>query len=278
MSITSIARNFAGVENFVSVVSSDSTESCLASGYLTAQASNIAAANNSEAANPFQWMANDLILLSASDGISLCSINASFTTLSEYGGFGPYVNSVVLASAAPGTVRSITGKISDSVLMTSGNIVGVRGEADYVGASGGFIYGAQGKIIPTGTLSGSSWNAGVFGQLDISAATINAGQIAPIWGDYGATSGTLTDVTGCYGIAMTNTTHVICAGQIYLYGGATDLLKLNDNNGLVGATYFQNAGSGGSSWGNATVPPPTKVLQISVNGTSYWLGLQPSNS
>ena len=40
--------------------------------------------------------------------------------------------------------------------MTSGNVVGVRGEVDYVGASGGFLYGVQGKLIPTGTISGSS--------------------------------------------------------------------------------------------------------------------------
>jgi hypothetical protein len=47
-----------------------------------------------------------------------------------------------------------------------------------VGASGGFFYGTQGKIIPTGTLSGSSWNAAVFAQLDWHAATLNAGQMA----------------------------------------------------------------------------------------------------
>ena len=52
-----------------------------------------------------------------------------------------------LAIATPGTVRALTGKVVDSVLMTSGNIVGVRGEADYVGASGGFIYGDKAQLF-----------------------------------------------------------------------------------------------------------------------------------
>lgn len=183
------------------------------------------------------------------------------------------------ASATPGTIRALRGLItSTATVMTSGNLVGARGEADYVGASGGFIYGLQGKIIPTGTLSGSSWNAGVFGQLDISGATINAGQVAPIWGDYGTTSGTLTNQTGLYGIAMTNTTAAVLAGQLYLYGGAQNLMLLETNVGLSGVTYFINAGTGSGSWGNATPPTPSKVLRISVDGTQYYLPLVAQNT
>lgn len=188
-------------------------------------------------------------------------------------------NSVSTSSATPGTIRSIKGlMIGTGTPITSGNLVGVRGEVDYVSASGGFMYGVQGKIIPTGTLSGSSWNAGVFGQLDISAATINAGQTAPIWGDYGTTSHTLTDATGMYGIAMTNTTAAVLAGQLYLYGGATNLMLLSTNVGLSGVTYFKTSGTGAGSWGNATPPTPTKVLTISVDGTSYYLPLVAQNT
>jgi hypothetical protein len=191
---------------------------------------------------------------------------------------GPAVVSAATASATPGTIRALVGKMSDTTLLTSGNIVGVRGEVDYVGASGGFVYGTQGKIIPTGTVSGSSWNAGVFGQLDISHATINAGQMAPIWGDYGATSGTLTDQTGLYGIAMTNTTAVVTQGQIYLYGGSQNLLLLETNAGLSGVTYFKTSGTSAGSWGNATPPTPSKVLKISVDGTAYYLPLVAQNT
>ena len=140
------------------------------------------------------------------------------------------------------------------------------------------MYGIQGKLIPTGTLSGSSWNAGIFGQLDISAATINAGQCAPIWGDYGSSSHTLTNQTGLYGLAMTNTTAAVLAGQLYLFGGATNLMLLNTNSGLSGVTYFKTSGTGSGSWGHATPPTPSKVLQISVDGTLYYLPLVAQNT
>ena len=183
------------------------------------------------------------------------------------------------SSATPGTIRALKGVITGSnTTMTSGNLVGCRGEVDCVGASGGFLYGAQGKVIATGTLSGSAWTAGVFGQLDISAATINAGQCAPIWGDYGATSGTLTNQTGLYGIAMTNTTAAVLAGQLYLYGGATNLMLLNTNAGLSGTTYFKAAGTSSGSAGYASGCNATEVLQISVNGTTYYLPCFAQNS
>lgn len=193
----------------------------------------------------------------------------------------PIVFSQSTSSASPGTLRNLTGQLTLSATTyanSSSSVVGLRGEVDYVGSSSGYIYGVQGKIIPTGTLSGSCWNIGVYGQLDISAATINAGQIAPIWGDYGATSGTLTDQTGCYGIAMTNTTAVVTQGQIYLYGGSQNLLLLETNAGLSGVTYFKNAGTGSGSWGNATPPTPSKVLKISVDGTAYYLPLVAQNT
>ena len=189
------------------------------------------------------------------------------------------LNNVPNSSATPGTVRSLWSEITSSATtMTSGNLVGVRGSITYVGASGGFLYGVQGKLIASGTISGSSWNAGVFGQLDISAATINAGQMAPIWGDYGATSGTLTNQTGLYGIAMTNTTAAVLAGQLYLYGGATNLMLLNTNAGLSGTTYFKAAGTSSGSAGYASGCNATEVLQISVNGTTYYLPCFAQNS
>lgn len=211
------------------------------------------------------------LLVAISNGVITLS-NASASSS------GPVVVTTTEASATPGTVRSITGKISDSTVMTSGNLVGVRGEVDSAGASGGFLYGVQGKVILTGTLSGSEWTAGVFGQLDISGGTINAGQAAAIWGDYGSASGTLTNQTGLYGIAMTNTTAAVLEGQIYLYGGAQNLLLLNTNAGLSGTTYFQAAGTGANSAGAASYAAGTEVLQISVNGTNYWLKCFTSNS
>ena len=60
------------------------------------------------------------------------------------------------SSATSGTIRAMIGSMTNTATtMTSGNLVGVRGAINSVGASGGFLYGVQGKIIPTGTLSGS---------------------------------------------------------------------------------------------------------------------------
>lgn len=274
MSITYINRLTGASNNIVYVETSDSTATATASGYVSAQAANIAAVNE----GAWTWDANDCIMLSASDGISWCSINSTFTTFSALGALSPVVDVTTLASATPGTVRALTGKVVDSVLMTSGNIVGVRGEADYVGASGGFIYGVQGKIIPTGALTGSEWSAGVFGQLDVNAATINGGQISAVWGDWGATGATATSMTGARGFAFTNTTSNILNAQFYMYGPATNLFELDDNSAGYGASYFVAAGTSSGSAGYASGCNASKVLHITMNGTAYWIPLFAQNS
>lgn len=170
-------------------------------------------------------------------------------------------NSVTTSSATPGTIRSIKGlMIGTNATMTTGNLVGVRGEVDCVGASGGFLYGVQGKIIPTGTLSGSSWTAGVFGQLDISAATINAGQTAAVWGDMGATSGTLTNVAGMRMFAGTNTTAAVLNAMDYRYGKATSLLELAG----VAGTYITSGGAG-------TLSGTINKIAITIEGVVYYI-------
>jgi hypothetical protein len=211
-----------------------------------------------------QFRDTGIYISSTSDGVLAVT---SDTTLNLVGGGVTYaVASTGLSgtkplsitdtetSATPGTVRTIIGAITDSTTITSGNLVGVRGACTVVSASGGFLYGAQGKVIASGTLSGSVWAAGVFGQLDISAATVNAGQCAAIWGDYGATSGTMTDTTGCRGIAMTNTTAAVLNAQVYLYGSATNLLELAGPGGTMAFVT-------GSAGGGADV-----FLTISING------------
>ncbi len=181
------------------------------------------------------------------------------------------------ASATPGTIRAVTGSMTGSnATMSSGNLVGVRGSVTYVGASGGFLYGVQGKLIPSGTLSGSSWNAAVFGQFDISAATVNAGQTACIWGDYGATSGTISDASGMRGIAMTNTTAAVLNAQDYRYGNATYLLELAGAGGTL--NYYAAAGTSGGSAGDAAHCAAQKVIVIEINGVPAYIPVFTQNS
>lgn len=176
------------------------------------------------------------------------------------------LNNVANSSATPGTVRSIVGQISSTATtQTSGNLVGVRGVVNMVGSStSAYIYGVQGKIIATGTLASGQFQAGVFGQLDLSAATLNAGQIAAVWGDWGTTGATATNMTGANGFAFTNTTANVLNSQFYMYGPATDWFELNDNSGAYGASYITSGGSGGLS---GTI----KKLAISINGVQYYI-------
>ena len=185
--------------------------------------------------------------------------------------------SAASTSATPGTIRALTGAMSDSnATVTSGNLVGLRGSVTYVSASGGFFYGVQGKLLPSGTLSGSSWNAGVFGQLDISAATVNAGQTACIWGDYGATSGTITNATGMRGIAMTNTTAAVLNAQDYRYGNATYLTELAGAGGTL--NYYIAAGTSAGSAGDAAHCAAQQVLRIEVNGVAAYIPVFTQNT
>jgi hypothetical protein len=178
----------------------------------------------------------------------------TLTLVATTTGTAPITNTVTSTSATPSNVRSLIGAVVDATTVTSGLLTGVRGIATIASASGGFVYGTQGKLAVTGTLSGSVWAAGLFGQLDMSAATTNAGQVAAIWGDWGATSGTETSMTGARGIAMTNTTDAVLNAQMYLYGSATNLLELAGPGGTMAFVTGSN-GSGADVY-----------LTISING------------
>lgn len=191
---------------------------------------------------------------------------------------GPANTSTTTSSATPGTIRALKGVINGTATtMTTGNLVGARGEADVVGASGGFIYGVQGKVIPTGTLSGSSWTAGVFAQFDLShPAVINGGQLAAVWGDWGATGGTATDLSGCRGFAFTNTTANVLNSQDYRYGNATYLLELAGAGGTL--NYYLSAGTSAGSAGDASHCAAQQVIKIEINGVAAYIPVFTQNT
>lgn len=173
----------------------------------------------------------------------------------------PQTLSASVSSATPGTVRALDGEMSGSAsVMSSGNLVGVRGAVTYVGASGGSVYGTQGKLVASGTLSGSSIGAGLFGQLDLSAATVNAGQLAPVWADCGATTGTLTDKTGVRMFAGTNSiTGLTLNAMDYRYGKALSLFELAGDAG----TYITT--------GAATPSGTMKKIHITIDGAAFYI-------
>lgn len=166
------------------------------------------------------------------------------------------------ASATPGTIRALKGLITETApVMTSGNLVGLRGEVDLISASAGFVYGVQGKVVSSGTLSGSVWSPAVFGQYDFTNTTVNGGQTAGLWADMGASGGTFTDPSGMRMISGTNTiASLTLNSMIYLYGKATNLLELSGSS----STYIAAAGG--------TTPSGTnKTIAITIDGTTYYI-------
>ena len=63
-----------------------------------------------------------------------------------------------------------------------------------------------------------------------------------------------------------------------MYGPATNLLELDDNAAGYGVTYFKAAGTSAGSAGDTSKCNATKVLEISVNGTAYYIPLFAQNS
>lgn len=80
MSITYIKRITGASNNLVYLETSDTTATATASGYITAQQSTIDSLNEGD----WTWETNDCIMLSASDGISWCSIDSTFATLNAF--------------------------------------------------------------------------------------------------------------------------------------------------------------------------------------------------
>uniref|UniRef100_A0A6M3KYD9 Uncharacterized protein n=1 Tax=viral metagenome TaxID=1070528 RepID=A0A6M3KYD9_9ZZZZ len=165
------------------------------------------------------------------------NFNAGNFTLTHSSGTltanGVFATAIASASATPGTVRAIYGKYTTFTTMTSGNLVGVRGEITLGGSvSGGtaFLYGVQGKVI-TGTQTinnGSGMVYAVMGQLDCSGLTMTAGYTACIGADvYGVGSGTV-NVDMFYGQHAGGGT---IQSFLNVYGRATYAFIFNSNTG-----------------------------------------------
>ena len=171
-----------------------------------------------------------------------------------------YVAPVTTALANPSTLRGLIGRITETVtVMTAGSIAGSYSEANLVGASAGTIYGAQTKIVATGALTGTAKLAAVYGQIDSSAATINAAELAALWGDFGATSGTWTDVTKVRGVSITNATAGVLNAMDYRSGKAGALFELANDAGSYITT------------GAATPSGSMKKIRCLIEGVEHFL-------
>lgn len=114
--ITFLNRITGASNNLVYMETTDTTATATAAGYITTQAATITAITE----GGWTWETNDVIMLSASDGVSWCSINSTFTTLT------PFASDIVPlpASATNGlTAHSGGGQTNATALPSTVNRV-----------------------------------------------------------------------------------------------------------------------------------------------------------
>lgn len=181
MAIISIVRDWGDLPAIVRINASTSTLAQVGTaGYLTAQADNIAAANN----GAFEWQASDMVLVYASDGWGFFTISSDQTSLTPF--------AIVTGVTTPTTVGHIA--VFDS---TGGNI----GEDAATAINGGNIQaglsGTDGYLasFPSAAASGSfrvaAQAAGGNFVTTLQNAQVAQNTVVSIGGDVGASANLL---------------------------------------------------------------------------------------
>jgi hypothetical protein len=181
---------------------------------------------------------------------------------------GAISQTATLTTAVQPTFRLTDSELALSSAVTSitGSVAAIRGNTTLAAGgtiSSGFVYGTQGKLTLQGTLAnGSGFNAGIFGQVDTSAAGFvhTSGYLAPIMGDFGATSNLATDANANM-IALLNTTNCIIHSALLFTGNANYLFDVTDLS--FGGAHFVATQTG--------ITTLAKSLKVHVNGTDYYI-------
>lgn len=162
-------------------------------------------------------------------------------------------NELALGYAGSTTISGSAAADRNNVTLKAGTTI-----------AGGFVYGEQGKLTLKGTLAnGSGFNAGVFGQLDTSAATFvhTSGYLAPIMGDFGDTSIMATDVNANM-VSLLNTTNCIINSALLFIGNASYAFDLTDL--LYGGAHFIVG---------TTASTASGCLKVKINGVAKYIQL-----
>lgn len=161
------------------------------------------------------------------DGTTALNVTATALTSTTHS----WSTALTQTSATPGTVRAIYGKNTSFTSMTSGNLVGVRGEVTVGGSvsTGVYLYGVQGKLI-TGSntiTAGSGFITGVLGQMDMTGGTLTSGWNSAIHADLqGCTTGTHSAFNLITG---THAGGGVINSLIYLFGKSTYAMGFESN-------------------------------------------------
>lgn len=192
----------------------------------------------------------------------------------------PLVTAKTISTAALGTVRQVHGAITAShAAIASGTIAGVRGLVTLSGvnsAGGAYLYGAQGKLIVTGTMNhADSRLCALIAQVDTTGGTLTAGQLSGLWID-------MLGIAGAGGgqynaIRVTAAANVKPNALLYYQGDASFFADLMAPSGGA-QSYIVAAGTGAGSAGAATgVAALVMKIQL-ASGTTYYLPLFAANT
>lgn len=230
--ISYLKRINGSTNNLVYLVTSDTTATATAVSYITNQAANIAAINE----GTWTWESNDCIMLSASDGLSWCSIDASFTTLTAFSGAGAgdVTHSGALTIGDLPKWSTTSGNLIDSGILAT-NVV-TKNTVNQMAA-------AAGIALDKGT-----------GSVVTNAVTINhqAGVI---------TTGALSTASGAAATAIALTNSFITTSSVILcqvMGGTNttdgiDIIATPTGTGTANIVIFNNNVSGTALSGGTVI-------------------------
>lgn len=217
-----------------------------------------------------ELLASKAVVVGASKEVNEWTVTAGVLTQSK-----------TVTGTALGTVRGIHGQVTASTAaIASGGIAGVRGLCTLSGtitAGGAFLYGAQGKLVVTGTMNHADARlCAAIAQLDTTGATMTAGQVSALWVDHGA------GITGAMGgqfnmIRITNTVSGSKPnGIIYAHSNASYVLDLSAPGGTM--DWLVAAGTSANSAGKSDGCAAQKVLTLLIGGVAYYLPVFDQNT
>jgi hypothetical protein len=184
-----------------------------------------------------------------------------------------------IATAALGTVRSVHGAIVAShAAIVSGTVAGARGVVTLSGvnsAGGAYLYGAQGKIVVTGTLNhADSRVAPLVAQLDATGGTLSAGELSGVWIDSLGITGTPFEEFNA--IRISSNKDLKFTSLVYAQSNAFFVFDWVIPTGGANA-FVVAAGTGATSAGNAA-GVATKVFLIRSAGVTYYVPMFLANT
>jgi hypothetical protein len=187
-----------------------------------------------------------------------------------------------IATAALSTVRAVHGAIiltgTGGTTIISGSVAGTRGVVTLSGtntAGGAYLYGAQGKIVITGTLNhADSRVAPVIAQLDCTGGTVSAGEMSGVWIDtLGVTGIPFAEFNA---IRISSNKDCKFTSLVYAQSDASFVFDWVIPTGGANA-FVATAGTGSGSAGAAT-GVATKVFLIRSSGTTYYVPMFLANT